>query len=633
MGIRAKLFLPLIGVALVLIVGGYLSLNSQFDELESSFVSLVMRGKIDSVKESIDQKSRSALEEAAVFSRMPAVVEAYAVAGQGNLGDENDPKLQEARDMLRAALEPALKGYKEIVGSSFQLHFHVPPARSLLRTWREKQVKRGDKWLDVSDDLADFRNTVLDVNKEKKPVLGIEPGRGGFTIRGLAPVVGPGNEHLGSVEVLIGFDAILTNMEASGSLKALLYMDSGLLAVTTQLRDPTKNPVKDDKYVLIYGQDNPAEQELATGELLGQGMQGSVIEVVGDMGLAAFPVNDYRGTPIGVIVLTLDISGQQAMIANVVWMVGIGLLIVVAVPIMIIFWVVQKSIKGPIMRCAEFATCVSEGNLGTMTCEDRTDEMGIILSAMTNMNHNLGCAIRDIRNVSRDVAEGCSALAESSESLSQGANLQAAGIEEVSASMEQMSGSIRQTVDIAHRTEKIASKAARDAETGGAAVERTVEAMKKIASEISIIEDIARQTNLLALNAAIEAARAGEAGKGFAVVAAEVRKLAERSGQAASGISDLSSSSVAVAEEAGELLRNMVPDIKSTSELIQEISAAATEQNAGINQISTALQDSESVVQQNASTAEVVSEAASALTESSRNLNEILSYFKLGDDE
>ncbi len=88
----------------------------------------------------------------------------------------------------------------------------------------------------------------------------------------------------------------------------------------------------------------------------------------------------------------------------------------------------------------------------------------------------------------------------------------------------------------------------------------TVSTMKEIAGKISIIEEIARQTNLLALNAAIEAARAGEHGKGFAVVASEVRKLAERSQTAAAEISRLSSSSVQVAEKAGEMLTKLVPD-------------------------------------------------------------------------
>ncbi|EGB15506.1 methyl-accepting chemotaxis sensory transducer [Pseudodesulfovibrio mercurii] len=633
MGIRSKLFLPLLGMALVMLVGGYLMLRSQFADLENSFVSLIMRGKIEDVQQSITQISESALQQAALFSRMPEVVEAYAEANRGNMDDEADPTLQAARERLRASLAPTLKGYKESVGKSVQLHFHLPTARSLLRTWREKQARKNGKWVDISDDLSGFRNTVIDVNRTHKPVQGIEPGRGGFTIRGLAPVTGPDGAHLGSVEVLLGFDNILKTMEGSGTIRALLYMDAKLLPVTTQLQDPAKNPVKDGRFVLIYGQKNETARELATTALLEGGMRSSLVEVVGHDGVAVFPVKDYRGDTIGAILLSMDISGQQAMMSAVAWMVGIGLLIVVIVPLVIIFWVVEYSVKRPIQQCAELASDIAQGNLESRTCKMRSDEMGIILEGMCDMNAHLADTIGNIRDISREVAEGCGELSQASDSLSQGANRQAAGIEEIAASLEEMSGSIRQTADIAAKTETTATKASNDAETGGQAVARTVEAMKKIADEIGIIEEIARQTNLLALNAAIEAARAGEAGKGFAVVAAEVRKLAERSGTAAAGISELSSSSVAVAEEAGELLKRMVPDIKSTAELIQEIAAAAAEQSQGIEQVARAIQDSETVVQQNASTSEEVAATAAALSDSSRSLHEAIGHFKLGDED
>jgi methyl-accepting chemotaxis protein len=135
----------------------------------------------------------------------------------------------------------------------------------------------------------------------------------------------------------------------------------------------------------------------------------------------------------------------------------------------------------------------------------------------------------------------------------------------------------------------------------------------------------------LALNAAIEAARAGEHGKGFAVVAAEVRKLAERSQTAAGEISDLSTSSVGVAETAGEMLNNLVPDIQKTSELVQEISAASAEQNAGVEQINRALQQLDSVIQQNASASEEMASTSQELSSQSVQLQETISYFRVGD--
>ena len=124
--------------------------------------------------------------------------------------------------------------------------------------------------------------------------------------------------------------------------------------------------------------------------------------------------------------------------------------------------------------------------------------------------------------------------------------------------------------------------------------------------------------NLLALNAAIEAARAGEHGRGFAVVASEVRKLAEQSQQAAAEITELSTGSVKIAEAAGDMLEKLVPDIQKTSDLVQEIAAASTEQNAGVEQINKALQQLDSVIQQNASASEEMSSTSEELSAQGR---------------
>jgi methyl-accepting chemotaxis protein len=196
-----------------------------------------------------------------------------------------------------------------------------------------------------------------------------------------------------------------------------------------------------------------------------------------------------------------------------------------------------------------------------------------------------------------------------------------------------MAANIKQNASNASETERIASQSAKDAEASGNAVVRAVAAMQTIAEKITIVQEIARQTDLLALNAAVEAARAGEHGKGFAVVASEVRKLAERSQAAAAEIGTLSSDSVKVAQEAGSMLQKLVPDIKRTSELVEEISAACREQDVGSAQINQAIQSLDKVTQQNASAAEELSATAEELANQSERLQETISFFRISDQQ
>ncbi|MBU3888702.1 methyl-accepting chemotaxis protein [Methylosinus sp. KRF6] len=257
------------------------------------------------------------------------------------------------------------------------------------------------------------------------------------------------------------------------------------------------------------------------------------------------------------------------------------------------------------------------------------DTLGIALERMVA---NLREIIVKATSAANNVAAGAQELSASSEQLSQGATEQASSAEEASASMEQMASNIKQNADNANQTETIAHQSARNAEASGEAVDRAVQAMQTIADKIGIVQEIARQTDLLALNAAVEAARAGEHGKGFAVVASEVRKLAERSQTAAAEISVLSTDTVRAAREAGEMLTKLVPDIRRTASLVEEITSACREQDAGAAQINQAIQQLDKVTQQNASSSEEVSATSEELSSQAEQLQSTIAYFRLGDE-
>ena len=297
--------------------------------------------------------------------------------------------------------------------------------------------------------------------------------------------------------------------------------------------------------------------------------------------------------------------------------------------VILIAVILTRNIVRPMRQGVDAANRLAAGDLTVRVDATKKDEPGLLLLALKNMVEKLNGVVADVMAVSNNVSSGSRQLADGAAEMSQGTTEQAASTEEASSTVQQMNATIRQNADNAQQTEKMSMRSATDAGESGKAVTDAVAAMKDIASRIAIIEEIARQTNLLALNAAIEAARAGEHGKGFAVVASEVRKLAERSQTAAAEISHLSGSSVGVAETAGSMLSKLVPDIKKTAELVQEISAASKEQSNGADQINAAIQQLNEVVQKNASAAEELASTAEELSSQAEQLTQTVSFFKV----
>jgi methyl-accepting chemotaxis protein len=290
---------------------------------------------------------------------------------------------------------------------------------------------------------------------------------------------------------------------------------------------------------------------------------------------------------------------------------------------------VTRSITRPLNEAVDVANQLAAGDLTVKIEVHSRDETGKLLAAMRLMVNKLSQIIGEVRSSADALSSASEEVSATAQSISQATSEQAASVEETSASIDQMSASINQNTDNSKVTDGMASQAARQAVEGGQAVKETVAAMKSIAGKIGIIDDIAYQTNLLALNAAIEAARAGEHGKGFAVVAAEVRKLAERSQIAAQEIGELAGGSVGKAEGAGKLLDEMVPLISKTSDLVQEIAAASTEQSSGVGQINTAMDQLNQITQQNASASEELAATAEEMSGQAMQLQELMAFFKV----
>lgn len=232
-------------------------------------------------------------------------------------------------------------------------------------------------------------------------------------------------------------------------------------------------------------------------------------------------------------------------------------------------------------------------------------------------------------NVSESAGKMFSAathVSQTSQTIAEGTSAQAAAIEETSSSLEEMSSMLKRNADdtdeaksLMGKTKTIISNVTGHMNDMAQAMQEISETSAKTAKIVKTIDEIAFQTNLLALNAAVEAARAGEAGAGFAVVADEVRNLAMRAADAARNTSELIENILTVVKKGSELtpltqsaFSENIELTEKISVIINDIAAAAREQEMGIGQITKAVTELDRTSQVNASTTQ---ESASAAAE------------------
>jgi methyl-accepting chemotaxis protein len=290
----------------------------------------------------------------------------------------------------------------------------------------------------------------------------------------------------------------------------------------------------------------------------------------------------------------------------------------------------------------------------------RKDEIGKLADVFDHMLTNVKASAKGASAARMSLSQLIDRLRASAEVISKAANqistanqdlagrtsAQAGSVEETAAAIEQMAGAVKQSADTLRAIKGFAASnlamASNGVEISKAAMTTMggIEASSKgIIDAVAVIDELAFQTNILALNAAVEAARVGGEGRGFAVVAAEVQILARRSSEAAQQIKTLvggTSEKVEIGNvlvnKNGEQLVAIESNVTMAVSVLAGMSAAADEQSDGVAQVNLAIQQMDSITQQNSRLVDESTSISNAMSEQANALHELVLRFKIDEE-
>jgi len=268
---------------------------------------------------------------------------------------------------------------------------------------------------------------------------------------------------------------------------------------------------------------------------------------------------------------------------------------------------------------------------------EKGDTQGEIADLSDKIN-NLGDAITKMlvsnKQNGLDLHLGANILLENVETLNTSSNEAAASLEETAAALEEITETVVSNTYNISELENYSNELSSSLQSGQKLASSTVEAMNEINSQtqsiadaITVIDQIAFQTNILSLNAAVEAATAGEAGKGFAVVAQEVRNLASRSSDAAKEIKTIVEHATSKTDSGKQIADKMILGYKQlninllkTTQTITDIASASKEQQLGLEQINSTINNLDQQTQLNAASASQAREIAVQTSKMAENI-------------